>query len=133
MHRDFFRDEGRVPIPSKSLEDVFAELERTWRVKVRWLAVDAKPMTAGHRPDGPFDERAVQAISGGGEMFEAAEGGVYQYAGKITLGGTCLGCHAPGRTGAGDRKAAVVISMPLDLRELTGPAAEGAGARDIAK
>ena len=118
MHRDFFRrgDDGQ-PIPSESLEDVFAELERTWHVKVRWLAVNAKVMNAAHAPSTPFDERAVKAITDGGEMFDASADGVYQYAGKITLGNQCLKCHVPGRTSLEDRKAAVVISMPLDLAE----------------
>jgi hypothetical protein len=121
MHRDFFRDgDGRQPIPSESMEDVFAELERTWQVKVRWLGVNAKVMKAAHRPATPFDELAVKAIADGGEMFEATADGVYQYAGKINLGNACLGCHVPGRTSLEDRKAAVVISMPLKLRELTG-------------
>lgn len=121
MHRDFFRDgDDRQPIPSESLEDVFAELERTWQVKVRWLAVNAKVMNAAHRPTTPFDERAVKAITDGGESFDASEGGVYQYAGKINLGNQCLKCHVPGRTSLEDRKAAVVISMPLDLKDLAG-------------
>lgn len=118
MHRDFFRNgDDRTPIPSESLEDVFAELERTWQVKVRWLAVDAKALNAAHRPATPFDELAVKAITDGGEMFEASADGVYQYAGKINLGNQCLKCHVPDRTSLTDRKAAVVISMPLDLRD----------------
>ena len=119
MHRDFFRDGGsRLPIPSESLEDVFSELEKTWRVKVRWLAVNAAALNAKHRPNPGFDELAVKAISGGSETFEASAGGVYQYAGKIDLGNQCLKCHVPQRTSLEDRKAAVVISMPLGLREL---------------
>jgi hypothetical protein len=119
MHRDFFRQGQRLSVPSKSLKDVFAELERTWRVKVRWLAVDAEAMNVEHRPARAFEERAVKAIAGGGEMFEAADGGVYRYAGRINLGNQYLKCHVPGRTSLEDRKAAVVIAMPLDLRDLT--------------
>ena len=120
MHRDFFRDgDDRQPIPSESLEDVFSELEETWQVKVRWLAVNAKVMNARNRPKSDFDGLAVKAITDGGEMYEASADGVYQYAGKINLGNQCLKCHAPDRTSLEDRKAAVVISMPLKLRELT--------------
>jgi hypothetical protein len=69
MHRDFFRDgRDRLPIPSQSLEDVFAELERTWRVKVKWLAVNAKVMNIKNRPKTEFDRRAAAAIAGGSEM-----------------------------------------------------------------
>lgn len=119
MHRDFFKDGGnRMPIPSESMLDVFSELEETWQVKVRWLAVNAKAMNIRHRPDSAFDERAVKAITGGSEMFEATADGVYHYAGAINLGNQCLKCHVPQRTSLEDRKAAVVISMPLKLREL---------------
>ena len=119
MHRDFFRDGERLPIPSQSLEDVFSELEETWQVKVRWLTVNAKEMNIRHRPRSEFDKLAVKAISDGGEMFEATADGVYQYAGKIDLGNQCLKCHVPQRTSLEDRKSAVVISMPLNLRETT--------------
>ena len=37
----------------------------------------------------------------------------------IHVGNQCLKCHVPQRTSLEDRKAAVVISMPLNLRELT--------------
>jgi hypothetical protein len=118
MHRDFFRDGERLPIPSQSMEDVFSELEETWQVKVRWLTVNAKEMNIKHRPRSEFDKLAVKAITDGGEMFEAAADGVYQYAGKIDLGNQCLKCHVPQRTSLEDRKSAVVITMPLKLREL---------------
>jgi hypothetical protein len=117
MHRDFFRDEKQIP--SESMEDVFAELERTWQVKVKWLAVNAKAMNAKHVPATPFDRQAADAIAAGREMFDASADGVYQYAGTINLGNQCLKCHVPQRTSLEDRKAAVVISMPLKLRELT--------------
>jgi hypothetical protein len=121
MHRDFFRDgDGGLPVPSESLEDVFSELEETWQVKVRWLAVNATVMNLKNRPKTEFDDLAVKAIADGGEMYEASAGGVYQYAGKINLGNQCLKCHVPDRKSLEARKAAVVISMPLNLRELVG-------------
>jgi hypothetical protein len=120
MHRDLFRDgDGRLPIPSQSLEDVFAELERTWQVRVKWLAVNAKVMNAKNRPKTEFDKLAAAAIAGGSEMFEASADGVYQYAGKITLGNQCLKCHVPQRTSLEDRMAAVVISMPLKVKDVS--------------
>ena len=44
-----------------------------------------------------------------------------QYAGKVVLGNSCLKCHVPDRTSLEDRKAALVITMPLDLREPARP------------
>lgn len=117
MHRDFFKEEERSMIPSASLEDVFDELHKTWKVEVKWLAVDAKAMTVDHKPDTKFDRDAVKAISGGAEMWEEADAKTYQYAGVITLGNRCLKCHVPDRTSLEDRKAAVVISMPLKMVE----------------
>jgi hypothetical protein len=115
MHRDFFRDGKHIP--SASLEDVFAELEKTWQVKVKWLVVNAKVMNIKHRPETAFEKLAADAIADGREMFDASADGVYQYAGKVVLGNQCLKCHVPLRTSLEDRKAAVVISMPLSLRE----------------
>ena len=116
VHRDFFRDETRR-IPSASMEDVFEEVERTWQVKIKWLAVNAQVMSVDHRPKTEFDRLAVRAIGDGREMVESSADGVYQYAGKVVLGNSCLKCHVPDRTSLEDRKAALVISMPLDLRE----------------
>jgi hypothetical protein len=120
MHRDFFRSGGRSGgnIPSKSLEDVFGGLEKTWGVDVKWLAVDTEAMNPDHRPKTDFDKLAAKGIGEGLERYEAPDDkGVYHYAGRITLGNQCLKCHVPDRTSLEDRKAAVVISMPLQLRE----------------
>ena len=64
-----------------------------------------------------FERLAAKGIGEGLEMYEAADQGVYHYAGKVTLGNQCLKCHVPDRTTLEDRKAAVVISMPLNLRD----------------
>jgi hypothetical protein len=37
MHRDFFREDEKLTIPSRSLEDVFRELTRSHGVELRWL------------------------------------------------------------------------------------------------
>lgn len=113
MHRDFFKEEERSKIPSESLEDVFEEMEKTWRVKIRWLAVDAKAMNVDHRPEDAFERKAVAAITAGEEFVEAEEGDLFRYAGVIPLGNRCLKCHVPDRTSLEERKAAVVITMPF--------------------
>ncbi len=115
MHRDFFKEEDRGKIPSASLEDVFSELQKTWNVKVAWLAVNAKAMSVDHKPSNPFEKDAARSIAAGAESHEVVEGGTYRYAGAITLGNSCLKCHVPGRTSLENRKAAVLISMPLHI------------------
>lgn len=115
MHRDFFKEEERDNIPSASLEDVFAELEKTWKVKVSWMAVNAKPMSVDHKPSDQFQRAAAKAIENGSESHDVVEGETFRYAGLITLGNRCLKCHVPDRTNLEDRKAAVVITMPIHI------------------
>jgi hypothetical protein len=115
MHRDFFKEGEHLPIPSESLEDVFSELWKTWKVEVKWIAVTAQAMNVDHRARTDFEKQAVKTISEGREMAEAMEGATYRYAGAITLGNRCLKCHVPDRSSLEDRKAALVISMPLKL------------------
>ncbi len=115
MHRDFFNEEEKSKIPSESLEDVFGEMEKTWGVKIEWLAVDTKAMNVDHRADDAFERKAVEVISAGADSHDMKDGPVYRYAGVIPLGNRCLKCHVPDRTNLEERKAAVVISMPLQL------------------
>jgi hypothetical protein len=113
MHRDFFKEEERSRIPSESLEDVFAELEKSWQVKVSWMAVNAKPMSIDHKPSDAFGKAAVKALENGRESHEAVEGDFFRYAGAVTLGNRCLKCHVPDRTSLEDRVAAILITLPL--------------------
>lgn len=115
MHRDFFQEEERSKIPSESLEDVFEEMEKSWGVKLRWLAVDTAAMNVDHRAEDAFERKAVEVIAAGAEFHEMKEAPYYRYAGVIPLGNRCLKCHVPDRTSLEERKAAVVISMPLEI------------------
>lgn len=116
MHRDFFRDDEGTMIPSRSLEDVFHELARSFDVELRWLAVNADAMSIDHKPQTDFERNAVKAIASGKQEFEATQDGVYRHAGSIRLSSQCLKCHAPRRTSTNDRAAGLVISIPLKNR-----------------
>lgn len=116
MHRDFFKEDERHRIPSSSLEDVFKELERGWQVKVRWLSVNAKAMNIDHEPKDAFERKAAKAITEGEESHDARDGKLYRFAGAITLGNECLKCHVPDRTSLENRKAAVVFTMPVEMK-----------------
>lgn len=111
MHRDFFDPTQRLSIPSRSLVDVFKELERSWQVHVHWLAVNAEAMNVDHKPRDDFEREAVKQLAAGKAEHEAMEGGVYRFAGSIRLSSQCLKCHAPRRTSTDDRFAGLVISM----------------------
>lgn len=116
MHRDFFDEERSRAIPSKSLEDMFGELERNHRVAVGWLAVNANAMSIDNKPRSPFEEAAVEALATGQQEYEAVEDGTYRFAGRIRLASQCLKCHLPLRSGNKERSAGLVISMSLNDR-----------------
>tara|TARA_R110002111_G_scaffold262613_1_gene339541 strand:+ start:155108 stop:155689 length:582 start_codon:yes stop_codon:yes gene_type:complete len=117
MHRDFFREDESITIPSHSLEDVFKELDRTFGVKVRWLAVNAKAMNIDNEPKTDFDKSAVKVLSDGKPEYEILSDDTYHFAGSIRLPSQCLKCHLPGRTSNQDRVAGLVISMPLKKKK----------------
>ncbi|NQV23977.1 MAG: DUF3365 domain-containing protein [Rhodopirellula sp.] len=117
MHRDFFREDEGLKIPSRSLDDVFAELDRTHGVKVRWLAVNAEPMNVDHQPKDDFERDAVKALASGKQEFDAIEGDAFRFAGLIRLPSQCLKCHVPRRTSNNERAAGVVITMPLGKKQ----------------
>jgi hypothetical protein len=117
VHRDFFREDESLTIPSKSFEDVFSELEKTHHVQVNWLAVNAQAMSVDNKPDGKFEEAAVKALAAGDAEYESADEDAYQYAGAIRLSASCLSCHLPRRSSNDDRVAGLVIRMPLAQQE----------------
>ncbi|MEQ8789812.1 MAG: DUF3365 domain-containing protein [Pirellulaceae bacterium] len=113
MHRDFFDEEqGRV-IPSRSLEDVFHELERSHHVTVRWMSVNTSAMNVDHEPQTEFEKNAAKALASGRKQYEEIARDGYQYAGLIRLSSRCLKCHVPNRTSTEDRAAALTITMSL--------------------
>lgn len=113
VHRDFFREDEKLPIPSQSLEDVFAELARSQKMQIRWLAVSTEAMNVDHKPKSDFEKQAVEVLRKGKPEFESIVEGKYHYAGTITLSAQCLKCHLPSRSSNKDRAAGIVIAMPL--------------------
>lgn len=113
MHRDFFREDEGMPIPSHSLEDVFKELARSHKVNLRWLAINARAMDIDHEPKSDFDKAAVDVLKTGKEFYESQTDGLYQYVGTIRLSASCLKCHLPARSSNDDRAAGLVIQMSL--------------------
>ncbi len=113
MHRDFFDPTQRLSIPSRSLEDVFKELARSWQVNVHWLAVNAEPMNVDNKPRDDFEREAVKQLAAGKAEHEGLEDNLYRFAGSIRLSSQCLKCHLPQRTSTEDRFAGLVISMRI--------------------
>lgn len=113
MHRDFFDEENPPAIPSASLEDVFAELQRSHQVRVKWLTVETDVLNVDHKPQDAFETAAARALREGKTVYESSENGEYRFAGRIHLASQCLKCHVKSRTSTEPRSAGVVISMPL--------------------
>ena len=128
VHRDFFDPTQRLSIPSRSLEDVFKELARSWQLKIHWLAVNADAMNVDNKPRDDFEKEAVKQLASGKPEFETSEGNVYRFAGSIRLSSQCLKCHAPRRTSTADRVAGLVISMPISPSTSTSSQSANSGA-----
>lgn len=116
VHRDYFREDERLLIPSQSMEDVFVELARLHKVKLKWLVVNADAMNVDHKPQNEFERNAVKALSTGKKEFEFTQRDTYQFAGTIRLSAQCLKCHVATRTNLKDRVAGLVITMPLKIQ-----------------
>lgn len=117
MHRDFFREDEGLKIPSRSLEDVFRELSRSYGVKLHWIAVDLKAMNVDNEPQSDFEKKAVRVLKSGKHEFESVVDNHYHYAGRIRLSAICLSCHASRRSSNDDRAAGLVITMPLNKQK----------------
>lgn len=113
MHRDLFREDEKLPIPSRSLEDVFEELTSSFGVELRWLAVNTDAMNVDHNPRTDFEKAAAKAIASGQAAFEEHDAEVYRHAGLIRLSSQCLKCHVPNRKSTEDRAAGLIITVPL--------------------
>jgi hypothetical protein len=113
VHHRYYREDEGLPIPALTLKDVFRELAEQRGVELRWLAVDAQAMNVEHRARDAFEKNAVEALAAGKEEFDAADNGLYRYAGVITLGSECLKCHLPNRTSTMPRAAGLTIAMPV--------------------
>jgi hypothetical protein len=115
VHRDFYREGEKLPLPSRTLEDVFAELARTYGVEIRWLAVNAQAMNIDHEPQDDFEKQAAKSLAAGQEEFGAVENGLYRHVGRVRLASECLGCHisTTNRTNSKERSAGLAISVPF--------------------
>lgn len=113
VHHHYYREDEELTIPGVALKRVFHELAESRNVRLRWLAVDAQAMNVEHNAKDEFEQQAVKALASGRSDFEAADDGVYRFAGAITLGSECLKCHLPNRKSTADRVAGLVISMPM--------------------
>ncbi len=114
MHRRYFREDQKTTVPSKALDDVFYRVSLRSKVKARWIAVNARAMSIDHAPKDVFEKQAARRFVAGESSPETVENGLYRRAGRITLFGSCIKCHAPAPMNQNVRRyAGLVISMPI--------------------
>lgn len=115
IHHYYFRREQSV-LPARAMEEVFSAVARKSNVKARWIAVNTKPMSVDHEPNGDFEKKAAAELAAGEDKYEAVEDGYFRSASSISLHGGCLSCHANSSFGPppkGARYAGLVISVPI--------------------
>jgi len=115
IHRNYFRNDQKLPVPSRVLEDVFYSLNRGNGIKSRWIAVNTPAMNIEHKPKPGFETRAVAAMKANKSRFEEIKADVLYSARSVTLLASCQRCHlsALAQQNGGRRVAGLVIEIPL--------------------
>jgi hypothetical protein len=115
IHRNYFRDDQRLPVPSRVLEDVFYSVHSRNGIKSRWIAVNTPAMNVEHKPKPGFETRATAAMTAKKSRFEEVKDGVFYSARSVTLLASCQRCHlsALAQQNGGRRVAGLVIEIPL--------------------
>ncbi|MBI2480315.1 MAG: DUF3365 domain-containing protein [Planctomycetia bacterium] len=115
VHREYFRESGRTPIPARVLEEVFYWVDEETHGETRWIAVNTEAMSIDHNPKSEFEKQAAKVLATGEEEFEQIENGMYRRAGAITLFATCLKCHESSLTQLRTKRrvAGLVINIPV--------------------
>ena len=114
VHDRYYREDEGLPIPAAIMGDVFEEIETEQNVKLRWLAVEGLAMNTDHLPQDDFETDAVRLLKSGEKSHELSSDGLYRRAAPITLSSHCLKCHMPDRKSTADRKAGLIISIPVE-------------------
>ena len=113
VHRKYYREDEKLPIPSSVLDDVFEEMQQNRDIKFRWISVNAEAMNIDHEPKNKFEKQAAEVLSSGKKEFEQVEKGTYHHVGAIRLPSQCLKCHMPNRRSTDTRFAGLIISLPV--------------------
>lgn len=120
-HDRFYREDEGLPIPAATLKEVFAEVRKKQNITLRWLVVEGQAMNVDHEAKTEFEKSAVKALKSGKLVHEQITAGTYRRVGPIKLGNHCLKCHMPDRRSLQDRKAGLMISIPLAPQVIATP------------
>ncbi|HRX80273.1 MAG TPA: DUF3365 domain-containing protein [Pirellulaceae bacterium] len=115
VHREYFQEGGRTPIPARVLEDIFYWVDEETQGETRWIAVNTEAMSIDHNPESEFEKQAAKVLATGEEEFEQIDDGMYRRAGAITLFASCLKCHESSLTQLRTKRrvAGLVINIPV--------------------
>ncbi|MFY9253550.1 MAG: DUF3365 domain-containing protein [Fuerstiella sp.] len=112
-HDRYYREDEGLPIPAAIMKNVFEDIKTKQNVTLRWLVVEGQAMNTDHVAKGKFEEAAVKLLKAGELSHEEFEDGIYRRAAPITLSNHCLKCHVPDRKDTRDRKAGLIVSVPV--------------------
>lgn len=114
LHDRYFHGD-RAPVPARTMETIFREIEKKSDTKTRWISASLKAMSIDHEPQTPFEKKAAQMIAEGVVEIETIEDGYYRRAGQIPLTGGCISCHAGVFSNATPSRkfAGLIISIPV--------------------
>ncbi len=115
VHREYFQEGGRTPIPARVLEEVFYWVDEETHGETRWIAVNTEAMSIDHNPESDFEKQAAKVLSTGKEEYEQIKDGMYRRAGSVQLFASCLRCHESSLTRSQTRRrvAGLVIGIPV--------------------
>lgn len=112
-HDRYYREDEGLIIPAAALQEVFADVKKTRNITLRWLVVEGQAMNIDHEAQDDFEKAAVIALIAGKEFHAETTAKRYRRAAPITLSNHCLKCHVPDRRSTRDRKAGLIVSIPL--------------------
>ncbi len=113
-HHRYYREDEGLPIPAAVVKQIFREVKDEQGVELRWLVVEGQAMNSEHKAKDDFERAAVKALLDGQPSHEQVADGFYRHAGPIRLGNACLKCHVPDRKSTTERRAGLIISIPVN-------------------
>lgn len=116
MHDRYYREDEGLPIPAAAMGEILRDVETEEGVIMRWLVVEGQAMNTDNVARDDFEKEAVTALKSGKPFHEESTTTQYRRAAPITLSNHCLKCHMPDRKSTKDRRAGLVVTIPLKPR-----------------
>ncbi|MFM7056746.1 MAG: DUF3365 domain-containing protein [Planctomycetota bacterium] len=113
IHDRYYREDEGLPIPASAMGEILRDVEDEEGVILRWLVVEGQAMNTDNVARDGFEKEAVVALKSGKPFHEESTERWYRRAAPITLSNHCLKCHLPDRKSTRDRRAGLVVVIPL--------------------